>query len=100
MGTISGVHGPALALAYARSPIQEARATVALIFVLACAASLCLRAVSGLVDPVSALSGLGLSLMACAGWGVSRTVILPEIPARRLALCLVVVSGVTLLLRG
>jgi uncharacterized membrane protein YfcA len=50
MGTVSGLHGPALAIAYQRHAPERARAIIAGVFVLAAALSVVALLVSGVAD--------------------------------------------------
>ncbi len=60
MGTMSGIHGPPLAVLYQRADHARARATIALIFVIASALSLVSLALEGLFGRAQLVAGLSL----------------------------------------
>lgn len=60
MGTISGIHGPPLAVLYQRADHAKARATIALIFVIASALSLVSLFLEGLFGQPQLVIGLSL----------------------------------------
>ena len=60
MGTISGIHGPPLAVLYQRADPARARATIALIFVIASVLSLVSLSLEGIFGRAQLLTGLSL----------------------------------------
>lgn len=72
MGTISGIHGPPMALLYQREPGAVVRATLAVFFVLAYALALIALSAVGLFGSRELLLGLALAPGVVAGYLLSR----------------------------
>jgi len=73
MGTISGVHGAALAVIYQDAEPASARATIALIFVIASIASLASLYLAGLLDAAQRWTGMSLLPGLFAGLALARS---------------------------
>jgi len=73
MGTISGIHGPPLAVLYQRAEPAKARATIAFVFVFASAMSLVLLYWAGRFGGQDALAGLALLPGLAVGFLVAST---------------------------
>ncbi|MDB2518693.1 sulfite exporter TauE/SafE family protein [Planktomarina temperata] len=82
MGTVSGLHGPALAIAYQRYAPAQARATIAGVFIVASILSILALLLSAASDTRDLIAGLGLLPGTLIGFGA--TFILPR-PAPKLA---------------
>jgi uncharacterized membrane protein YfcA len=82
MGTISGLHGPALALAYQHYAPAQARATIAGIFVIASILSIAALLLTGASGGGDLIAGLGLLPGTLLGF--AATFVLPR-PAPQLA---------------
>lgn len=82
MGTISGLHGPALAIAYQRYPPPQARATIAGVFVMASTLSILALLFAGGSGGADLIAGLWLVPGTMIGFGA--TFIIPR-PAPKLA---------------
>jgi len=72
MGTISGIHGPPMALLYQREPGNIVRATLAIFFVMAYAIALIALGTIGLFGKKELLLGLTLAPGVIAGYIVAR----------------------------
>lgn len=72
MGTMAGIHGPALAVIYRRVDMRTARATIALIFVIASVMSLLSLHRNGLFGEAEIRAGLWLIPGLVAGYGFAR----------------------------
>lgn len=82
MGTVSGLHGPALAIAYQRYAPEQARATIAGVFVMASILSILALLLTAASDRDDLIAGLGLLPGTLIGFGA--TFFLPR-PAPQLA---------------
>ncbi len=102
MGTVSGIHGPPLAILYQHQPIAKVRATMALIFIVACLTSLAALAFVGAFDARLAIMGLSLSPGLIAGFLLARKVRahLPLRVIRPIILTTATISALTLLWRS
>ena len=102
MGTISGIHGPPMALLYQREPGNIVRATLAIFFVMAYAIALIALGTIGLFGKKELLLGLTLAPGVIAGYIVARfsTKLLDRGYWLRLAILTVAsLSAIALLLR-
>ena len=72
MGTISGIHGPPLAVLYQRADPARARATIALIFVIASVLSLVSLHLEGLFGQPQVVMGLSLLPGLALGYLLAR----------------------------
>jgi hypothetical protein len=103
MGTISGIHGPPMALLYQREPGNIVRATLAIFFVMAYAIALIALGTIGLFGKKELLLGLTLAPGVIAGYIVARfsTKLLDRGYWLRLAILTVAsLSAIALILRG
>lgn len=102
MGTISGIHGPPLAVLYQRAEIATARATIAFVFVFASIFSLILLHLNGYFGREEALAGLALLPGIAVGFGVavSGRRFMSDVAARNAMLIIAAVSAVTLIVRS
>lgn len=73
MGTISGIHGPPLAVVYQRSEPAVARATIAFVFVIASILSLTSLYATGNFGRAEAVAGLTLLPGLALGFGFAQT---------------------------
>ncbi|MCX5913471.1 MAG: TSUP family transporter [Deltaproteobacteria bacterium] len=102
MGTISGIHGPPMALLYQREPGNIVRATLAIFFVMAYAIALIALGTIGLFGKKELLLGLTLAPGVIAGYIFARfsTKLLDRGYWLRLAILTVAsLSAIALLLR-
>jgi hypothetical protein len=103
MGTISGIHGPPMALLYQRETGNIVRATLAVFFVMAYAIALFALGTIGLFGKKEFLMGLTLAPGVIAGYIVARfsTKLLDRGYWLRLAILTVAsLSAIALILRG
>jgi hypothetical protein len=103
MGTISGIHGPPMALLYQREPGNIVRATLAVFFVMAYAIALIALGTIGLFGKKELLLGLTLAPGVIAGYIIARfsTKLLDRGYWLRLAILTVAsLSAIALILRG
>ena len=103
MGTISGIHGPPMALLYQREPGNIVRATLAIFFVMAYAIALIALGTIDLFGKKELLLGLTLAPGVIAGYIVARfsTKLLDRGYWLRLAILTVAsLSAIALILRG
>lgn len=103
MGTISGIHGPPMALLYQRETGNIVRATLAIFFVMAYAIALIALGTIGLFGKKEFLMGLTLAPGVIAGYIVARfsTKLLDRGYWLRLAILTVAsLSAIALILRG
>lgn len=101
MGTASGVHGPALALAYRHHPPAQARATIAAVFVLASSIAIVARVWTGTTQLFDLV--IGTALLPGTLGGLAATFMLPRPSAalaRRAMLGIAAVSAVVLIARS
>jgi hypothetical protein len=102
MGTISGIHGPPLAVLYQRAEMATARATIAFVFVVASILSLVSLHLSGYFGRDEALAGLALLPGIAVGFGVaiSGRRFISDGAARTAMLIIAAVSAVALIVRS
>jgi hypothetical protein len=102
MGTISGIHGPPLAVLYQRAEMATARATMAFVFVFASILSLVSLHLNGFFGREEALAGLALVPGIAVGFAVAisgRRFISDGI-ARKAMLAIAAISAVVLIVRS
>jgi uncharacterized membrane protein YfcA len=102
MGTISGIHGPPLAVLYQRAEMATARATMAFVFVFASILSLVSLHLNGFFGREEALAGLALVPGLAVGFAVAisgRRFISDGI-ARKAMLAVAAISAVVLIVRS
>ena len=102
MGTLSGIHGPPLALLYQRSAPERARAMIASIFFVAYVASLAALASAGYFGMKQILLGLALMPGFLLGYCLARRFFVITNPAAFRSGVLVVAgaSALALILKG
>lgn len=100
-GTISSMHGPALAIAFRHAPVVSARATIALVFVAACVSSLVALQGSDALTVSDWRNGALLVPGVLVGYLVSRLkrFAISDRLIRRLVLIVAGFGGLALLLR-
>lgn len=102
MGTMAGIHGPALVILYQNAPTKTVRATIALIFIVASCLSLISLYLSDLIDYRALTTGFALWPGVAAGYVlalVARSLIDDQL-ARRLMLGLATLSALLLIAKG
>jgi uncharacterized membrane protein YfcA len=102
MGTVSGIHGPPLAVLYQRAEMATARATMAFVFVFASILSLVSLHLNGFFGREEALAGLALVPGLAVGFAVAisgRRFISDGI-ARKAMLAIAAISAVVLIVRS
>lgn len=67
LGTLSGAHGPPIALVMQHVPVRQMRATLCAFFAIGCAVSLAMLAAAGRVDRISIVDGVLLFPAVFAG---------------------------------
>jgi uncharacterized membrane protein YfcA len=99
MGTVSGMHGPPLAIVYRHSEPAQARATIALVLVIAGLQSLVSLHFVGRFGVYEVLAGLWLLPGLIVGYGLSILARnrIPEGVARTLMILIAATSGMILL---
>lgn len=102
MGTISGMHGPPLAILYAKAPPPVARATIALIFVIGSALSLVSLALAGHFGLAEAYTAMTLMPGLIAGFALAGPgrALMTEKLARTLMLSLAAASALILIAKA
>ncbi len=102
MGTISGIHGPPLAVLYQRAEMATARATIAFVFVVASILSLISLHLNGHFGQDEALAGLALVPGVTVGFGVaiSGRRFISDSAAQNAMLIIAAASAVTLIIRS
>lgn len=102
MGTVSGIHGPPLAVLYQREDIEKIRATMAVVFAIAYVISLFGLAAAGQFDLYRAWLGLTMLPGLVLGILIARRMrgSLPTGLVRLAMLSLVVASAVLLLVKS
>ncbi len=99
MGTISGIHGPPLAVMYQRAEPARARATIAFVFVVASVLSLISLNSAGHFGRVEALAGLALVPGLAVGFVLASTGrrFISDRVARNGMLWIAAISAITLI---
>ena len=98
MGTVSGLHGPALAIAYQRYSPAQARATIAGVFVMASMLSILALLLTAVSDRDDLIAGLGLLPGTMIGFGATFILSRPAPKlARNAMLTVAFLSGLALL---
>lgn len=99
MGTISGIHGPPLAVLYQRAEPARARATIAFVFVIASVLSLILLNSAGHFGRDEALAGLALVPGLAVGFVLASTGrrFISDSVARNAMLWIAAISAITLI---
>jgi len=102
MGTVSGIHGPPLAVLYQRAEMATARATMAFVFAFASILSLVSLHLNGFFGRDEALAGLALVPWIAVGFAVaiSGRRFIPDGIARRAMLAIAAISAVILIVRS
>jgi hypothetical protein len=102
MGTLSGIHGPPLALVYQRSAPEKTRAMIAAIFLVAFAASLVALHLAGRFGWREAILGAALMPGLLLGYLLARRFLMFENPAlfRTGVLLVAAVSAIALMFKG
>ncbi len=102
MGTISGIHGPPLAVLYQRADHAKARATIALIFVIASALSLISLYLEGIFRGPQLITGLSLLPGLALGYLLAQRsrAHISETLARNLMLAIAGASAVILIAKS
>lgn len=102
MGTISGIHGPPLAVLYQRAEPAKARATIAFVFVFASVLSLISLHLNGYFGREEALAGLALLPGLVAGFAIAMSGrrFIPDRVARSAMLAIAAFSAVTLIVKS
>lgn len=102
MGTVSGIHGPPLAVLYASQTPQKARATIAWIFVIGCVMSLTALHFAGLFSGPELTRGLWLIPGTLSGFFVARLVRerLPAVVVRTAMLWLTGIGATALIVKS
>lgn len=102
MGTVSGIHGPPLAVLYQDAEPPTARATIAFVFVIASTLSLVSLAIAGLFGATELKMGLSLVPGIAVGFGMAATGrrLIPEAVARAGMLVIAAVSAIVLIVRS
>ncbi len=102
MGTMAGMHGPALAVIYQRAAIGVARATIALIFTIASVLSLLSLHRAGLFDGLGVMRGLTLLPGLVAGYGLASWLArsIDDALARRSMLWLAALGAIALIAKS
>lgn len=102
MGTLSGIHGPPLALLYQRSDPEKARAMIAAIFTVAYVASIAALASAGYFGVKQVILGTALLPGFLLGYLLARRYLVLKNPAafRRGVLAIAAASAVALILKG
>lgn len=99
MGTISGIHGPPLAVLYQRADPARARATIAFVFVIASVLSLVSLNSAGYFGRDEALAGLALVPGLVVGFVLASTGrrFISDSVARNAMLWIAAISAITLI---
>lgn len=97
MGTVSGIHGPPLAVLYANQSPPMARATIAWVFVLGSIMSLTALAFAGRFGWHQLERGLWLLLPAIGGFLMAR-LLRPYLPAQSVRLVMLGLTGIAALI--
>ena len=92
MGTVSGIHGPPLAVLYNRTGAAKARTMIAVIFVIGYALSLAALAVAGRFGASGAMLGAAIFPGVAAGWLAAR-LIAPRLPVALVRLAMLGLAG-------
>jgi uncharacterized membrane protein YfcA len=102
MGTVSGIHGPPLAVLYQRAEMATARATMAFVFVFASISSLVSLHLNGFFGREEALAGLALVPGIAVGFAVaiSGRRFISDGLARKAMLAIAAISAVILIVRS
>lgn len=102
MGTVAGIHGPALVVIYQNATPQQARATIALIFIIGSTLSLLALHLSGVFGRAELLMGLTLWPGVVIGYASALRIgeHIPDRWARRIMLSLAVLSALLLITRN
>lgn len=102
MGTMAGIHGPALVILYQDAPTRTVRATIALIFIVASCLSLISLYLTDLVDDRALMIGLALWPGVAAGYVLALCArnLIQDSVARRLMLGLATLSALLLIAKG
>jgi uncharacterized membrane protein YfcA len=102
MGTISGIHGPPLAVLYQRAEVATARATIAFVFVFASILSLTSLHLNGYFGREEAVAGLALVPGIAIGFGVaiSGRRFISDRAARNAMLAIAATSAIILIVRS
>jgi uncharacterized membrane protein YfcA len=102
MGTVSGIHGPPLAVLYQRAEMATARATMAFVFVFASMLSLVSLHLNGFFGREEAIAGLALVPGIAVGFAVaiSGRRFISDGNARKAMLAIAAISAVILILRS
>lgn len=102
MGTVSGIHGPPLAVLYQRAAPARAHATIALIFVIGSVLSLASLYAENLFGTLEMLAGLSLIPGLIAGYAVATLCrgLISDALARNLMLVVAATSSVVLIAKS
>lgn len=97
MGTVTGMHGPPLAILYARQPPAKARAAIAWIFLVAGSFSLIGYAITGRLNWEQLVQGLTLVPGTVLGYFAARAV-QHRLPVKLIRICMLSLVTVSALL--
>lgn len=97
LGTVSGIHGPPLAVLYANQSPPMARATIAWVFVMGSIMSLTALGMAGRFGWHQFERGLWLLLPAIAGF-LMAALLRPYLPARTVRLAMLWLTGIAALI--
>ena len=102
MGTMAGIHGPALAVLYREAAPRTARATIALIFIVASCLSLLSLYLAGLFDRTDVLMGMALWPGIIAGYILAISVgrYISDVLSRRAMLSSAALSALILIVKS
>jgi len=102
MGTVSGIHGPPLAVLYQKEPVEKTRATMALVFLIGYVISLIALAAAGHFDLRRGTLGLLLLPGLFIGFAAARKArgFLPAGVVRAMMLTIASASAVVLLVKS
>lgn len=92
MGTVSGIHGPPLAVLYHRSSPEKTRAMIAIVFACGFALSLIALAFAGRFGLRELALGAAIFPGVAAGWVAAR-LIAPRLPVALIRLAMLALAG-------